>query len=96
MGGRLMPHVALCGLNVIPAWPHRSFEVFELVLIQKEPVEIDDTPDDHAIGLRESDDGYTLRHGRYVHRSVLSSDEQVPPLDVLLIETHTTDLASRF
>jgi hypothetical protein len=44
----------------------------------------------------ESDDGYTLRRGRYVHHSVLSSGEQVPPLDVLLTETHTTDLAERF
>lgn len=44
----------------------------------------------------ESDDGYTLRRGRYVHHSVLSSGEQVPPLHVLLTETRTTDLASRF
>ena len=40
--------------------------------------------------------GYTLRRGRYVHHSVLSSGEQVPPLDVLLTETRTTDLAPRF
>jgi hypothetical protein len=44
----------------------------------------------------ESDDGYTLRRGRYVHHSVLSSGVQVPPLDVLLTETRTTDLAPRF
>jgi hypothetical protein len=44
----------------------------------------------------ESDDGYTLRRGRYVHHSVLSSAGQVPPLDVLLTETRTTDLAPRF
>ncbi len=44
----------------------------------------------------KSDDGYTLRRGRYVHHSVLSSGEQVPPLDDLLSETRTTDLASRF
>jgi hypothetical protein len=44
----------------------------------------------------ESDNGYTLRRGRYVHHSVLSSGVQVPPLDVLLSKTHTTDLAPRF
>jgi hypothetical protein len=44
----------------------------------------------------ESDVGCTLRRGRYVHHSVLSSGEQVPPLDVLLTETRTTDLAPRF
>lgn len=44
----------------------------------------------------KSDDGYTLSRGRYVHHSVLSSGERVPPLDVLLTETRTTDLAPRF
>lgn len=44
----------------------------------------------------ESDDGYTLRRGRYVHRSVLSSGVQVPSLDMLLTKTHMTDLAPRF
>jgi hypothetical protein len=44
----------------------------------------------------ESDNGYTLRRGRYVHHSVLTSGVHVPPLDVILTSTHTTDLAPRF
>ena len=44
----------------------------------------------------ESKDGCTLRRGVHVHHSVLSSGEQVPPLDVLLTKTRTTDLAPRF
>jgi hypothetical protein len=41
-------------------------------------------------------DGLTLRRGRYVHHSVLRSGEDIPSLEVLLAETHTTDLAPRF
>jgi len=44
----------------------------------------------------KSAEGYTLRHGRYVHYQALRAGKQVPSLKILLADNDKVDLATRF